>query len=227
MIDLFLGGPLGLWVLDNIDPGCINKIVTFTPEISIRARQLNIKVDYGIKNHPTGAVGLSMHYPRLLKPDMLSRYQVVYNIHPGFLPYGRCYYPVFWALWNNEPAGCTLHVIDEGIDTGPIVAQRQVIKYDWDTGGTLHRRVSDAEKGLFLEYWPLIAGGLILDAEPQQGEGTYHYKRDFFWLKQRAFTGEMDAPTLLKLIRCLSHEHYTGLEVSLEGRRYEISARGI
>lgn len=223
-VDLFLGGQQGLWVLDNVDAGDIGTVYTTTPEIIIRAEKLGMFA-CPLLDKSGSDIGFCMHYPHLLEPDMVNAYKVVYNIHPGLLPWGRCYYPVFWALWNNEPAGATLHVIDEGIDTGPIVAQREVPKYDWDTGGTLHKRVSEAEKGLFLAYWPYIVNGKEFGGMPQPTGGSFHYRRDFFELKQWAKYGEMSGTEVVRLIRCLSHSDYTGLEVSIGGRMYEISAK--
>jgi len=102
-VDLFLGGPLGLWVLDNVDPNTINQIVTEDDAIFDRAYELRLS---GIYTHDAVApIGLSVHYPRLLDADTIAKYEHIYNIHPGLLPWGRCYYPVFWALWANEPAG--------------------------------------------------------------------------------------------------------------------------
>lgn len=222
-VDLFLGGQLGIWVLDQVDPSTIGAVFTSDIAIVTRAEKLGLNPNYP---NPDKTIGFSMHYPAILAPEVVRSYEVIYNIHPGLLPYGRCYYPVFWALWNNEPAGCTLHVIDEGIDTGPIVAQREVPKYDWDTGGTLHERVSEAEKGLFLETWPYIVNNKKLwSLYPQPGGGSFHLKRDFFELKRRAKCNDMPGLEILRLVRCLSHKQYTGLEVMMGGRRYEISAR--
>jgi len=117
-----------------------------------------------------------------------------------------------------------LHEIDAGIDTGPVVERCWVPKYDWDTGGTLHQRVSDAEKGLFLKYWPIIAGGVPLMALPQGGDGSFHLKQEFFDLKLYGAQG-LTAPEMLKLIRCLSHPDYTGLIVHAGHKEYEVSAR--
>jgi len=225
MIDLFLGGPLGLWALDQVDPKDIGMVHTFSPEIANLADKFNIPVSISVKRR--SEVGFCFHYPDLIKPGAINTYKVIYNIHPALLPFNRSYYPVFWCLWNNEPAGCTLHVIDEGIDTGPIVEQRQVASYEWDTGGTLHKRVSEMEKALFLEYWLRIVGGEILPAISQPDGGSIHYKREFFEMKQRASYEQMNGADLVRLILCLSHEQYTGLEVIIGGRRYEISAREI
>ncbi len=49
------------------------------------------------------------------------------NVHPSLLPDGRGPEPIFWAFRRDlEKTGVTLHVIDDGLDTGPIIAQRLV-----------------------------------------------------------------------------------------------------
>lgn len=230
-IDLFLNGPLGAWVLDQVDRADVGLVHSPTPAICERARALGIEALCGnasnVQYMAKGRAALSMHYPYLLKPHVLERYGAVYNVHPGLLPWGKCYYPVFWALWAGEPCGCTLHRIDGGIDTGDVVAQRKVSVYEWDTGGTLHRRVSEAEKGLFLEWWPRLAAGEAVPCKPQGAGGSFHYRREFFALKQAAGLGQLSADDVLRLVRCLSHEQYTGLVVTFGGRRYEISARPV
>ena len=228
-VDLFLGGPLGLWVLDNVDAVDVGVVYWSTEEIFGKARALGLSAwrSPALPVRTDSARGLSMHYPRLLPPEVLARYEAVYNVHPGYLPWGRCYYPVFWALYAGEPCGCTLHVIDKGIDTGPVVERRRVPVYGWDTGGTLHRRVSEMEKALFLEWWPRIAAGEDVPATPQEGRGSYHAMREFFQLKQRADTGKMGGAELLHLVRCLSHDKYTGLLVNVGGRMYEVSMRPV
>ena len=223
-VDLFLGGALGLWVLDNVDPQTVGRVHTEDDAIKRKAVGAGMFPAECPVYGNSATEGLSVHYPRLLKPHEINNYRRIYNIHPGYLPWGRCYYPVFWALWADEPAGCTLHEIDAGIDTGPVVERCWVPKYDWDTGGTLHQRVSDAEKGLFLKYWPIIAGGVPLMALPQGGDGSFHLKQEFFDLKLYGAQG-LTAPEMLKLIRCLSHPDYTGLIVHAGHKEYEVSAR--
>lgn len=229
-VDLFLNGPLGAWVLDQVDAGQVGCVHSPTAAICDKARALGIPAYCGDANRDGeshSAIGLSMHYPYILKERVLRQYKALYNIHPALLPWGRCYYPVFWALWADEPAGCTLHRIDAGIDTGNIIDQRDVVKYDWDTGGSLHRRVSETEKALFLEWWPLIAMGKELRGDPQPAGGSFHYQRDFFELKRLADAGALSGDELLKLIRCLSHEQYAGMLVTQGGRQYEVSMRPV
>lgn len=50
------------------------------------------------------------------------------NIHSGIIPEYRSAEPTFWALYNNEPdkVGVTIHFVDKGVDTGPIIYQQAV-----------------------------------------------------------------------------------------------------
>jgi methionyl-tRNA formyltransferase len=50
------------------------------------------------------------------------------NIHSGIIPEYRSADPIFWALYNNEPdkVGVTIHFVDKGVDTGPIIYQQAV-----------------------------------------------------------------------------------------------------
>lgn len=86
-------------------------------------------------------------YLRLLSPVFLSAFpRRVLNIHPSVLP-------AFPGVGAQEQAlahgvkvtGCTVHLVDEGLDTGPIVVQRAVPVLDGDTSDTLAARILDQE----------------------------------------------------------------------------------
>ncbi len=226
MIDLYLGSDLGLWALQQTPPASICQVFTLDEAIAKVCRQLGIRSYLENANSVEfipAKTALSVHYPKILKPHLISRYHKIYNLHPAYLPWGKGYYPIFWSLWENTPAGATLHEINEGIDQGKIVAQIQVEYYEHDTGGSLFKRVREAEKQLFLDYWQKIAEGIELPSHSQIGEGTYHSKRDFFNLKTQVNWQEMTGQDLIKLIRCLTFEGYTGLEIELETKIFEIN----
>ena len=151
-IDLYLGSDLGLWALKQTPPDCIKQVITEDDEISSEAQARNINVVPGNPNNVNfefASSGLSVHYPKILGQSLISRYSKIYNIHPGFLPWGRGFYPVFWAMWEETPAGATIHEIVAKVDQGPIVDQIPVEYYPHDTGYTLFSRVRYAEKQLF------------------------------------------------------------------------------
>lgn len=229
-IDLYLGSDLGLWTLDQISRDCVKQVITLEDQISSRAHMKDIKVILGNANgvdfEPTG-VGLSVHYPKILRQNLLSCYRKIYNLHPGFLPWGRGYYPVFWALWEDTPAGATLHEIVADVDEGPIVDQIQVEHYPYDTGFSLFTRVRDAEKRLFTEYCKRIVEGEDLPAARQPSGGNYHTKREFFNLKNPENWQSMTSAKLFKLIRCFSFPGYTGLEIYSGGKKFSLSVEMI
>jgi methionyl-tRNA formyltransferase len=225
-IDLYLGGDLGNWVLDTISPESVGLVFTREDSIASMASSMGLNANMADPNtmdFEPSEVGFSVHYQRILTGHTISKYRKVYNLHPGYLPWGRGYYPVFWALWEGTPAGATLHEISERVDEGPIVAQVRVDYSPCDTGGTLHQRVREAERNLFLEYWPRILAGEPLLARPQPGNGgSCHNRKEFIELKQRANPNELAGEDLIKLIRCLTFPGYSGLEIELGKGRFEI-----
>lgn len=225
-IDLFLDGDLAHWFLDRISFEYVGNIFTLDQEMATRLRALGAMVfleNANAVSFNASPVSLSVHYPRILKPPLLARYQKIYNVHPGYLPYGRGFYPVFWALWENSPAGATFHEINAGIDQGNIVAQTRVEYSESDTGGTLHARVREAEKVLLMNAWEKLTRGEILSAYPQaQGIGTYHTRREFFELKQRAAWKNLSAEQLVDLARCLAFPGYSGLEIELGAKKFQL-----
>ena len=72
-----------------------------------------------------------------------------FNVHAALLPKNRGPNPIQWALIHgNSETGITLHVMDDGFDTGPIIAQRRVVIHDTDSWVTLSSRITEA--GLLL-----------------------------------------------------------------------------
>ena len=230
-IDLFLGSDLGDWVLTQVPPSSIGSVFTAEDRIYEHALRLGFIVFIGNANeinYENREIGFSIHYPRVIKPLLISKYKSIYNLHPGYLPWGRGYYPIFWAMWEQTPAGCTLHQITTGIDEGPIVAQTRVEYSEGDTGGTLFAMVRDAEKQLFLEFLPRIVRGesFLLQSQSHK-HGSFHTKREFFNLKRNIDWENMTGRDLIRLIRCLSMPDYTGLEISLGKQWFEIHLSAI
>jgi methionyl-tRNA formyltransferase len=223
--DLFLGSDLGLWALGEVSPAEVLRVYTLDPAIAETASARGFEVIESTANEagvPKGETGLSVHYPVVFKPEFLSEYRAIYNLHPGYLPWGRGFYPVFWAIWEQTPAGATLHEVTSGIDEGPIVAQIQVNPGSSESGGDLHRRVRDAEKAIFRDYWPAIRDGKLLPSRPQGPGGTRHTRKEFLKLKQQAEWRSMRGEDIIRLIRALTFDGFTGLEVELGKDRFHL-----
>ncbi|MEI7957518.1 MAG: phosphoribosylglycinamide formyltransferase [Verrucomicrobiota bacterium] len=90
-------------------------------------------------------------YMRMIKAPMLEAFpNRIVNIHPSLLPK----FPGL-ASWRQaleagaNVTGCTVHYVDGGMDTGPILAQAEVPVLPGDTAETLHARIQVAEHALF------------------------------------------------------------------------------
>nr|WP_239091687.1 formyltransferase family protein [Streptomyces sp. SID14478] len=67
---------------------------------------------------------VSVLYDRIIGASLIDTTTLIVNCHPGRLPQYRGTRPVNWALRNGEHLhGATLHVIDPGVDTGPILGE--------------------------------------------------------------------------------------------------------
>ena len=85
------------------------------------------------------------------------------NIHTGIAPEYRSADPIFWALYCNEPenVGVTIHFVDKGIDTGPVIHQERVPVYGGDTLATLYVRCIRRGAELFLRALAEIESGSV------------------------------------------------------------------
>ena len=90
-------------------------------------------------------------FMRILKGEFLRHHaQRVVNIHPSLLPAFPGLEAWKQALdYGVKVTGCTVHLVDQGIDTGPIIAQAAVPVLSNDTAVTLHERIQKAERQLY------------------------------------------------------------------------------
>lgn len=109
-------------------------------------------------------------YMRVLSPDFVARYRGrILNIHPSLLPGYRGLSPQRRALEAGESVtGCTVHVVDEGTDTGPIVVQRTVPIEPDDTEETLSARILAEEH----EAYPTAIVKLLEDLGRASGRSA-------------------------------------------------------
>lgn len=92
-------------------------------------------------------------FMRILKSPMLQAFpRRILNIHPSLLPKFPGLFAWKQALAAGEKiTGCTVHYVDEQIDHGDIIAQREVPILTHDTAETLHARIQIAERDLYPE----------------------------------------------------------------------------
>ena len=102
-------------------------------------------------------------FMRMVKPGLLAAFpQRVLNIHPALLPA----FPGL-AAWKQavdygaRVSGCTVHFVDAGMDTGPIILQRPVPVHPDDTPEALHARIQEQEHLAYPEALAQLAAGRL------------------------------------------------------------------
>lgn len=127
---------------------------------------------------------VSYSYRHILKRAVLDTMPGRFiNLHISLLPFNRGADPNAWSYLDGTPKGVTIHQIDEGIDTGPILLQQAVrIDEARETLASSYSRLHDAMAGLFMANWRELRAGSV-QAQPQTGDGTFHLSNDFARLK--------------------------------------------
>ncbi|RJK95264.1 phosphoribosylglycinamide formyltransferase [Vallicoccus soli] len=107
---------------------------------------------------------VSAGFMKVLGPAALAGPPVL-NAHPALLPSFPGAHAVRDALAHGvKVSGCTIHLVDAGVDTGPVVAQRAVEVLDDDDEATLHERIKVAERALLVEVLDRLArGGMVVE----------------------------------------------------------------
>jgi phosphoribosylglycinamide formyltransferase-1 len=102
-------------------------------------------------------------FMRILKGEFLRAFpNRVINIHPSLLPAFPGLEAWQQALdYGVKVTGCTVHFVDQGVDSGPILAQETVPVLAGDTAATLHERIQQAERQLYPRVVGALAEGRI------------------------------------------------------------------
>lgn len=116
---------------------------------------------------------VSAGFMKILGPAFLAEYSGrTINTHPALLPAFPGAHGVRDALaYGVKVTGCTVHTVDAGVDTGPILAQQAITIQPSETEAELHERIKVVERALIVDTLDAIAAG-DLDPAAQIAERT-------------------------------------------------------
>ena len=124
------------------------------------------KVVAALKEHDvtleSGLVCLA-GFMRIISPEFVRQYKMrILNIHPALLPSFPGLHAQKQALDSGaKVTGCTVHFVDEGVDSGPVILQMAVPVMDGDNEETLSARILEQEHHLYPEAVRLFCEGRI------------------------------------------------------------------
>lgn len=121
-------------------------------------------------------VFISTEYDRIIKPYLFKTNRL-YNIHFSLLPAYKGVYPSVWPILNGEEyAGVTLHMMDQGIDTGDIISQKRFRLSQKETSFSLYAKLIDEGTKLVVKHIDQLIAHRFASI-PQSSIGSTYYSK--------------------------------------------------
>lgn len=161
------------------------------------------KIDWILSNY---YLVISAHCKTIFPARLVNSICCI-NIHPGYNPINRGWFPHVFSIINNNKAGCTIHLMSEKIDHGPIIYKKEVSIESWDTSTEVYNKVIAAEKCLLTKYfYKLISKDF--DIEPSNRIGNFNKRSDYDSLCYLDLNKKGSLEEHINHIRALSHDDY-------------------
>jgi len=182
---------------------------------------LNVKSEYKklINNYK---IGFSCHCKQVFPPELVGSIKC-FNVHPGMNPYNRGWFPQVFSILNGLPSGATIHEMNSEIDSGPIIAQREVQILDDDTSKGVYRKILSTEFALFDENISRIIQGKYTSSTPGT-KGNYNSIYDFKELCQIDLDKQVTFREAIDYLRAMTFDGYENAYFySKNGQRIYVS----
>lgn len=127
---------------------------------------------------------ISYNYRFIIKQEIINYIKNnIINLHISLLPWNKGADPNVWSFLENTPKGVTIHIIDEGIDTGPILVQKEIlIDENIETLKSSYEKLHKEIQELFKNNWDNIKNKKLKSIH-QNSKGSLHYKNEFEKIK--------------------------------------------
>ncbi len=163
---LFLGqsdSPLLVWLQERGE-----QVIQTEQKISkqyIKEKNITFIISYG--------------YRYIISREILNLFNnKAINLHISYLPYNRGSDPNFWSFIEKTPKGVTIHYLDEGVDTGDIIIQKEIeFDLNQETLATSYQKLHVLIQQLFKQNWENIKNGKCA-RKKQFGKGSVHTQKD-------------------------------------------------
>jgi len=150
-------------------------------------------------------IAISYGYRWLLSEEVFTTPRLgTVNAHISYLPWNRGADPNFWSHAEGTPKGVSLHRIDTGIDTGPLIARERVVFAEDDTLRTSYDKLHESMLALLERWWPALRGGQAPGVAQEPG-GTLHLRRHLEPFRSVLEQGGWDTP--LREVAALALDH--------------------
>ena len=162
---------------NNISNKLINWLKKIAKEEAIVCDK-SINVEFLKKIKPYFII--SYNYRFIIKQEIINYMKSnIINLHISLLPWNKVAHPNIWSFLEDTPKGITIHLIDEGIDTGPILIQKEIyIDENTETLKSSYEKLHREIQELFKINWNDIKNKKLKLTQQDLG-GNFHYAEDF------------------------------------------------
>ena len=163
-------------------------------------------------------VGFSIHSKQIFPKGLVDSVRCI-NVHPGYNPVNRGWYPQVFSLLNGSNGGATIHLMDAEIDHGPILVQERVHALSTDTSKDFYERILDCEIRLFEEnFEKFVSAGYC--GQKVECEGNYNSIKDFKDMCQIDLDEVTTFKEAINKLRALTHPPYkNAFFIDSEGKK--------
>ncbi|MAD96963.1 MAG: hypothetical protein CMB99_06510 [Flavobacteriaceae bacterium] len=196
----------------------LNWVFSISPFSNLSEFKAKLKNEVSIRNlkeHSTVVeickdfdLVFSIHCKQIFPKLMVKNIKCI-NVHPGYNPINRGWYPQVFAIVNELPIGATIHEIDEELDHGEIIDRKFVKKSITDTSLSLYSKVISMEIQLLKKNLLNILQNDYKTLSPDNKEGNLFLKKDFNELCKIDLSRNYQAKDFINLLRALTHGEYS------------------
>jgi len=140
-----------------------------------KVKVIDKKINLNLLDKLNPELIISYNYRYIIPKPIIKKYKII-NLHISYLPYNRGAYPNVWAYIDKTPVGVSIHYIDEGIDTGDIIAQKRVVIDKNETLKTSYKKLHFHIQMLFKSIYNRIHK---IKPVRQKHKGTFHLAKEF------------------------------------------------
>lgn len=196
------------------------------PESVISADTLNDPNTIGQLTALKPDCGVSAFFGHILRKPILDLFpRGVVNLHTSLLPLNRGSYPNVWTIVDQTAAGVSMHLIDEGVDTGAILAQKEIELCPSDTGLTLNQRLESAVIDLFRNNWDKFISGQLKPQPQNDTLSSVHRASDTSQIDRIDLDANVRAGDLIDILRARTYPPHRGAYFEVDGQKYFVELK--
>jgi folate-dependent phosphoribosylglycinamide formyltransferase PurN len=164
-------------------------------------------------------LALSVGCLQIWGSELLRTFDTAVNYHNGYLPHYKGLWAGHWSIYQGEESsGYAFHVMEEGVDTGPIIARGLVPILESDSPASLERRKTEsARKDVGKVLDAMLLG--VLEPIPQSAQGSYFSERRSKPMWTIEDPGHLSAEEIYLRLRC-----FAPLQILIDDTSYPVTS---